>query len=182
MQCPYCGHPESRVTDSRDTGPEIRRRRACLRCGTRFTTYERVQTTALLVLKRDGRREEFNREKVRAGILKACAKRPVSPEAVDKIVEEIEQRLFSLGRAEVPSRAIGQMVLERLKALDPVAYIRFASVYWNFQDLSAFREAIESLGDGQAPFPEAPEPVRGPRRRARRSQPSLLPLDNASLG
>jgi len=182
MKCPYCGHPESRVTDSRDTGPEIRRRRECLHCGARFTTYERVQATVLMVRKRDGRLEEFHREKLRAGILKACAKRPVPPEAVDKVVEEIEQRLFAMGRAEVPSRLIGEMVLERLKALDPVAYIRFASVHWNFKDLSAFQRAIEALGNGRASLPEASEPARRARRPRRRAQPTLIPLDPASFG
>ena len=145
MRCPYCGDDDSRVTDSRDTEEGIRRRRECQRCGLRFSTFERVQTTALLVVKRDGRREEFHREKVRAGVLQACTKRPVSIEAIDRLAEDIERGLGRLGRAEVPSVVIGEMVVERLRTLDHVAYVRFASIYRNFQDLESFQKEVEGL-------------------------------------
>jgi transcriptional repressor NrdR len=135
------------VTDSRDTEDGIRRRRECQRCGLRFTTTERVQTTALLVVKRDGRREGFHRDKVRTGVLQACAKRPVSIEAIERLCDEIERGLSGLGRAEVPSSLIGQMVMERLRALDHVAYVRFASVYRNFQDIESFQKEVEALLD-----------------------------------
>ncbi|MCS7207719.1 MAG: transcriptional regulator NrdR [Dehalococcoidia bacterium] len=168
MRCPRCGHPDSRVVDSRDAEEGIRRRRECARCGLRYTTYERVQTTALLVVKRDGRREEFNREKVKRGMLIACTKRPVPVDAIDKAVEAIEQDLQRLGRAEVPSSLIGEMVMEHLKRLDRVAYVRFASVYRNFQDVGSFREAVDALEGEQAkpPAGQLPLPLDGkvPRR------------------
>lgn len=171
MRCPFCGYPDSRVVDSRDTGEGVRRRRQCTRCSLRFTTYERVQTTALLVVKRDGRREEFNREKVKRGMLVACTKRPVPSDALDKAVDAIEQDLQRLGRAEVPSSLIGEMVMEHLKRLDRVAYVRFASVYRNFQDVGSFREAVEALEGEHSPSPagQLPLPINGkaPRRTKR---------------
>ena len=145
MRCPYCDHDESRVTDSREASDGVRRRRECGRCGLRFTTAERVQTTSLLVVKRDGRREEFNAEKVRSGVLQACTKRPVSVEAIDGLVEQVERGLSGLGKAEVPGAVIGQMVMEELKTLDHVAYVRFASVYRNFTDPESFSKEVEAL-------------------------------------
>ena len=145
MRCPYCDHDESRVTDSREATDGIRRRRECRRCGLRFTTVERVQTTSLLVVKRDGRREEFNRDKVRTGILHACTKRPVSVEAIDGLVDQVERGLSNLSRAEVPGAVIGQLVMEGLRSLDHVAYVRFASVYRNFTDVESFQKEVEAL-------------------------------------
>ena len=190
MKCPYCGHPDSRVVDSRAPEDTVRRRRECPACGQRFTTYERVQSTALLVVKRDGRREEFNREKVKAGILKACAKRPVSVEAIERIVGEIERELARLGRAEVPSSIIGQMVMDRLRFLDHVAYVRFASVYRNFQDLESFKKEVETLLSGrERPRPVQPalplglndeKPVAARKRGRKPREPVPQPLDNQS--
>jgi transcriptional repressor NrdR len=144
------------VVDSREVVEGVRRRRECRGCGLRFTTYERVQAAALLVVKRDGRREEFNREKVKRGILLACTKRPVPLDAIEKVVDAIEQDLQRLGRAEVPSSLIGQMVMEHLRRLDRVAYVRFASVYRNFQDVGAFQEAVREALEGETASPPAP--------------------------
>ena len=171
MRCPYCDHSEARVIDSRDASEGIRRRRECLRCGLRFSTMERVQAAGLLVVKRDGRREEFNREKVRGGVLQACAKRPVSSETVEKLMDDVERELESLGRAEVPSALIGQMVVERLRTQDHVAYVRFASVYHNFQDIESFAQEVESLR--QAADGEATAPNAGGRRAELQAQLSL---------
>ena len=153
MRCPYCDHDESRVTDSREASDGVRRRRECGRCGLRFTTVERVQTTSLLVVKRDGRREEFIADKVRSGVLYACTKRPVSVEAIDGLVEQVERGLSKLGRAEVPGAVIGQMVMEELKTLDHVAYVRFASVYRNFTDPESFAKEVEALQQEPDPNP-----------------------------
>ncbi len=145
MRCPYCDHDVSRVTDSREASDGIKRRRECARCGLRFTTLERPFTAAQLVVKRDGRREEFDREKVRSGILISCAKLPVSSQAIDRLVDDVERQISALGRAEVPGAMIGRMVMEGLKALDHVAYVRFASVYRNFTDLESFAQEVEAL-------------------------------------
>ena len=142
MRCPNCGAPESRVTDSRDTGEDIRRRRECSACGVRFTTYERIQHATLLVVKRDGRREEFNQDKLLRSIRLACVKRPFPTGHLDKLVEEIQNDLQRLGRAEVPASAIGDAALHRLRELDPVAYVRYASVYRDFDDLEGFVKEI----------------------------------------
>ncbi|MFQ5924559.1 MAG: transcriptional regulator NrdR [Dehalococcoidia bacterium] len=144
MRCPYCGYEDSRVIDSRDAGEGIRRRRQCLECGSRFTTYERTQATGLLVIKKDGRREEFSREKLIAGIRKACAKRPVFHETIEGVVDDIEAQLHKLGKGEVATSTIGDMVMERLRQLDGVAYIRFASVYRAFADIEEVREEADS--------------------------------------
>jgi transcriptional repressor NrdR len=135
------------VVDKRDIeeAPATRRRRECLSCGGRFTTYERPELPHLLIVKKDGRREEFSREKLRAGLQKACAKRPISAETIEKIVEGVEAELRAGGALEVPSRVIGELVMARLRALDHVAYIRFASVYRNFADLSSFEEELRRL-------------------------------------
>jgi len=176
VKCPYCNHPESRVTDSREAEEGIRRRRECLQCGLRFTTYERVQNTALMVAKRDGRREEFRRDKLMAGIIKACAKRPIPLKEIERLADDIESELQRLGHAEIPSSRLGEMVMERLKRLDWVAYIRFASVYRDFKDVDSFEQAVKELKAEPAPVPAAgdqlsllPPTVDGtaPRRRAR---------------
>ncbi|MBI4311906.1 MAG: transcriptional repressor NrdR, partial [Chloroflexi bacterium] len=129
MLCPHCGHNDSKVIDSRDTGDGVRRRRECLGCRQRFTTYERVQTTSLLVVKRDGRREEFQRQKLFNSVRLACAKRPLPTGALDRLVNDIEAQLLRIGKQEVASSTIGELVMERLKGLDRVGYIRYASVY-----------------------------------------------------
>ena len=134
-----------KVIDSRDSGDGIRRRRECLACERRFTTYEYVQMRSVMVVKRDGRREEFQREKLFSSLTKACAKRPLPVGSIDKVVDEIESQLTESGRAELTSRAIGELVMERLSALDRVAWIRFASVYRDFRDIESFREAIDAL-------------------------------------
>ena len=170
MHCPYCNYPDSRVTDSRTAENGVRRRRECTRCGLRFTTYERVQRTALLVAKQDGRREEFNREKLTAGILKACAKRPVPFRDIEKAVEDIEAELQQLGHAEIPAASLGGMVMERLRRLDRVAYVRFASVYRDFQDLESFEEVVKDLRENteQLSLMEGVPPL--PRGRGRRGR------------
>jgi len=145
MNCPYCGHYDSKVTDSRDVSDGVRRRRQCLSCGARFTTYERLQPASLFVIKKDERREEFDRNKLLSGIRKACEKRPLPTGAIDKLVDDIEVELYRLGKAEIPSELIGDMVIERLKRLDYIAYIRFASVYREFADITTLKEEVDSL-------------------------------------
>ena len=147
MKCMYCEHTESKVIDSRptDEGTVIRRRRECLRCGRRFTTYEKIEQTPMLVVKKDGRREVFDPDKIRSGILRATEKRPVSIEQIDARVEQIEKSLYNTLEREVESVKIGELVMDGLKALDPVAYVRFASVYRQFTDIDTFRRELEKL-------------------------------------
>ena len=145
MQCPYCKHAESKVLDSREAEVAVRRRRECEKCGKRFTTYERVEKTDLAVIKKDGRREPFSREKLRAGIVRACEKRPVESEKIEKLCDEIEEKLKKKEKIEVPSKLIGEMVMRRLKVIDKVAYIRFASVYKEFEDVEEFRKELKEL-------------------------------------
>lgn len=145
MKCPFCPTGESRVIDTRAVGEGIRRRRECQSCGNRFTTYERIARTSLMVVKNDGRREEFDQDKLFLGLKKACAKRPVSIEQLDRVVEEIESELYSLGQSEIPSKLIGEKVMERLAEIDDVAYVRFASVYRRFADLESLAEEIQKL-------------------------------------
>jgi len=147
MKCPYCGFHKDRVINSREVndGLQIRRRRECLRCKKRFTTYEEIETKPLIVIKKDGRREKFNREKIFTGIQKACEKRPIGTEKIEKMIMEIEQELRQKFEREVPSREIGKIVIRKLKKLDKVAYIRFASVYRQFQDIFQFKEEIEKI-------------------------------------
>lgn len=145
MKCPFCSVGDSRVVDTREVGDGIRRRRECQACGQRFTTYERVAKVNLLIVKRDGRREPFDRQKLFEGIVRACAKRPVSTEQIDDLVSEIESNLYHLGKAEIPSRIIGEMVIERLRVLDGVAYVRFASVYRSFANLQVLKREIEEM-------------------------------------
>ncbi len=151
MHCPYCEHINSKVIDSRDSGNGIRRRRECQKCERRFTTYEYVQLRAMMVVKRDKRREEFQREKLFASMAKACAKRPLQAGTIEKMLDEIEATLSELGRAEVTARAIGGLVMDKLRSLDRVAYIRFASVYRDFRDIESFKEEIEALLDSEEP-------------------------------
>ena len=145
MKCPYCEHPDSRVVDSREVSDGIRRRRQCESCNQRFTTYERAQPVLLYVVKKDERREEFSKEKLLAGLRKACEKRPLPVERVSQMADEIECELLALGKAEVSSTVIGDMVMAKLKALDKIAYIRFASVYRDFTDIEALRTELEAL-------------------------------------
>ena len=167
MQCPYCGHPHSKVTDSRVAESGIRRRRECSSCELRFTTYERVQAAPLMVSKQDNRREEFNREKLVSGIRKACTKRPVASRTLDNMVEDIESELQQLGNAEVSTTVLGTMVMERLRKLDRVAYIRYASVYRAFQDIESFEEVVRDLRD-EAQLPLLNMPPALPKKRRRR--------------
>ncbi len=153
MNCPFCEEQDSRVIDSRDVNDGIRRRRQCLNCESRFTTYERIQPCGLFVIKKDQRREEFNKEKLMAGIRRACEKRPLPIGAVDKLSDDIEAELYENGRAEIPSTVIGDMVMERLKKLDYIAYIRFASVYRDFTDITTLKREIDSLVDDDSELP-----------------------------
>lgn len=147
MRCPYCAGSETKVLDKRETSDLIstRRRRECLKCKKRFTTYERVESAELIVVKKDGNRESFDRNKMKAGILKACEKRPIKAEKIDKIVDQIEAELRNKDSIEIESKEIGGLVMEKLKELDNVAYIRFASVYRQFTDLKSFEKEVEKL-------------------------------------
>jgi len=145
MNCPYCGYQDSKVIDSRDANDGIRRRRQCLGCNARFTTYERLQPVNVYVIKKDQRREEFNKEKLLAGIRKACEKRPLPTGTIDKLADDIESEIDNQNKAEIPSSVIGDMVMKRLKNLDYIAYIRFASVYRDFHDITALKREIDSL-------------------------------------
>jgi transcriptional repressor NrdR len=147
MRCPSCGEDRDRVIDSRAVrgGRAVRRRRSCLACGHRFTTYEYVETAVFVVVKKDGRREPYNREKLTNGILTACEKRPVSRDAVDALVDRVETAIGEAGEREVTSRAIGEAVMKELRGLDEVAYVRFASVYRHFKDVGEFLDEVRSL-------------------------------------
>ena len=145
MNCPYCGHHDSKVIDSRDVDDGIRRRRQCLQCGSRFTTYERLQPASLFVIKKDQRREEFRRDKLLTGIRKACEKRPLPSGTVEKLGDDIEAELYRLGKMEIPGEVIGDKVMEKLKSLDHIAYIRFASVYREFTDITTLKEVVDAL-------------------------------------
>ncbi len=155
MKCSYCGDSESKVIDSRNIEDGIRRRRQCLHCGTRFTTYEHLQSRNLFVIKKDNRREEFNRDKLLGGVRKACEKRPLPTGTIDKLVDNIEVELYRLGKTEVLSSIVGDMVIERLQELDHIAYIRFASVYREFTDIAALKQAVDTLVDTEAQIPPA---------------------------
>ncbi len=149
MKCPYCGFPDSKVVDSRpnDVGDSIRRRRECGRCGKRFTTYEQVESFPILVIKKDGKREPFDRNKLLRGLYKACEKRPVSADQLEALATEIEQTIRNSLEREIPSAQIGEMVMERLFKLDEVAYVRFASVYRSFRDVNLFYHELRKLLD-----------------------------------
>lgn len=145
MKCPYCANRDTRVIDTREVGDGVRRRRVCKSCDQRFTTYERVAKNSLAVVKRDGRREAFDSQKLLNGIVRACAKRPIPMETLEELVQEIEREVYQLGQAEVQSRDIGRMVIGRLRELDDVAYVRFASVYRRFEDVETLVEEIEDF-------------------------------------
>ena len=144
MKCPYCNEKEDRVLDTRESNELIRRRRECLKCEKRFTTYERVLLN-LRVIKKDGRRESFERNKLKTGILKACEKRPISEESIENLIDEIEKELRNYEDTEINSAIIGQLVMKKLKKLDKIAYIRFASVYREFTDLNSFEKELKNL-------------------------------------
>jgi len=147
MNCPFCGHKEDRVVDSRESreGEVIRRRRQCSKCERRFTTYERIDEVPYMVVKKDGRREKFDRQKILAGLLKACEKRPVGMARLAEIVDEVEGRLAESPEREMATTEIGEMLMARLKVLDKIAYVRFASVYRDFQDVEAFLNELKHL-------------------------------------
>lgn len=147
MRCPKCGTENSSVIDSRSDGDAIRRRRECQDCTFRYTTYERVEFALPMVIKKDGRREAFDREKIRAGIVRACEKRPVSMELIDQTVDAIERRIHELCVKELPSREIGAVLMDALRTIDKIAYVRFASVYREFSDVSQFVDTLQSLDD-----------------------------------
>jgi len=147
MKCPFCGYLEDKVIDSRlsQDGSTTRRRRECLKCSKRFTTYERIEEALPLVVKKDGRREPFDRAKILAGVMKACEKRPVGMEEIERTVDKLEMKFLDLGEKEIPSSAIGESVMEELKRLDEVAYVRFASVYRDFRDINEFMKELKDL-------------------------------------
>lgn len=151
MRCYYCGHLESKVVDSRaaEDGTAIRRRRECLQCGKRFTTYEKIESVPIIVIKKDGSRQSYDREKLQRGILNSCASRPVPLEVIDGILDGIEAEIHNSLAREVSSVQIGQMVMERLRKVDEVAYVRFASVYKQFQDIESFREELARMTNNQ---------------------------------
>ncbi len=147
MKCPYCGHVEDMVVDSRSLaeGGIIRRRRECIMCHHRFTTYERIEEVALKVIKKDGRRENYDRQKIMNGIMRACEKRPISMEQIEKLVQEIEKKIETKGKKEIYGKKIGELVMKKLYRLDEVAYVRFASVYRQFKDISQFMSEVKGL-------------------------------------
>ena len=149
MRCPFCSGGETRVTDKRETGDSsiTRRRRECLKCRKRFTTYERIELINLRVIKKDGTREQFSREKIKNGIIKACEKRPISIDRIERVVDSVEADIR--GRKEVKTSTIGSIVMKKLKRLDKVAYIRFASVYRSFTDVDSFKEELKNLSRGR---------------------------------
>lgn len=147
MRCPFCAHIEDKVVDSRESkdGDSIRRRRECLKCGKRFTSYERIDEIPFMVIKKDGRRETFERNKIMAGLLRACEKRPISAAQLESIVDEVEKAVMDSAEREVSTSDIGKIIMKRLKALDKVAYVRFASVYLEFEDVSEFMDELKYL-------------------------------------
>jgi transcriptional repressor NrdR len=145
VRCPFCASRDTKVVDKRDGDGVTRRRRRCSSCAGRFTTYERPEAARLLVVKKDGRREEFSRAKLRAGVTKACTKRPVAAEVIEHLLDEIEAELRRREGLEVPAQAVGELVMDRLRGLDKVAYIRFASVYRNFADVASFEDEVRQL-------------------------------------
>ncbi len=149
MKCPFCGSDNTRVIDSRpaDDNNSIRRRRMCDECGKRFTTYEKVETIPLIVIKKDNVREQYDRSKIEAGVLRACHKRPVSATQITKLVDEVETLIFSKEEKEIPSTEIGEYVMDRIKDIDAVAYVRFASVYREFKDVNTFMQELKKMLD-----------------------------------
>ena len=147
MKCPFCGHENTRVIDSRpaDDNNSIRRRRLCDDCGKRFTTYEKVETIPLIVIKKDNIREQYDRSKIEAGVLRACHKRPISADQISKLVDEVEIEVFNREEKEIPSTVIGEILMDKLKDLDSVAYVRFASVYREFKDVNTFMNELKKM-------------------------------------
>ena len=147
MKCPFCNQDNTRVVDSRpaDDNTAIRRRRMCDACGKRFTTYEKVETIPLIVIKKDQNREQFDRSKIEAGVLRACHKRPVSAEQIHRLVDDVETEVFNLEEREIPSSVIGEIVMDKLKDLEAVAYVRFASVYREFKDVNTFMDDLKKI-------------------------------------
>lgn len=149
MKCPFCGHENTRVIDSRpaEDNNSIRRRRVCDECDKRFTTYEKVETIPLIVIKKDNNRETYDRAKIEAGVLRACHKRPISAGQLEKLVDEVETKIFRLEEKEIPSQVIGEFVMDKLKNVDMVAYVRFASVYREFKDINTFMDELKKVLD-----------------------------------
>src|SRR4030042_419329 len=178
MKCSYCGYTDSKVIDSREVNEFIRRRRECLGCGLRFTTYERIQTSNLIIIKKDKRREEFSREKLTTGIRKACEKRPLPTGAIEKLVDEVENELHSLGKAEISSSMVGEIVMEKLKKQDHIAYIRFASVYRDFTDITSLKREVDTLiaaKDVASQLPLIPQEGVSVTRRRKNAGPPERP-------
>lgn len=147
MKCPFCGHENTRVIDSRpaDENNSIRRRRVCDECAKRFTTYEKVETIPLIVIKKDNNRETYDRSKIEAGVLRACHKRPISAAQINQLVDSVETEIFNREEKEIPSAVIGELVMDKLKDLEAVAYVRFASVYREFKDVNTFMDELKSV-------------------------------------
>ena len=151
MKCPFCNHENTRVIDSRpaEENNSIRRRRVCDECGKRFTTYEKVETIPLIIIKKDNNREAYDRSKIESGVLRACHKRPVSAAQIPKLVDEVENEFFNLEEREIPSDIVGEILMRKLKSLDEVAYVRFASVYREFKDLNTFMDELKNVMAGR---------------------------------
>lgn len=149
MKCPFCGNDNTRVIDSRpaDDNFSIRRRRLCDECGKRFTTYEKVETIPLIIIKKDNNREQYERAKLEAGVLRACHKRPVSVDQISHLIDEVETEIFNMEEKEIPSNVIGELVMDKLREIDAVAYVRFASVYREFKDVNTFMNELKKMLD-----------------------------------
>lgn len=147
MKCPFCGHENTRVIDSRpaEENNSIRRRRVCDECDKRFTTYEKVETIPLIIIKKDDNRETYDRSKIEAGVLRACHKRPISANQINRLVEEVETEIFNMEEKEIPSQVVGELVMNKLKDLEAVAYVRFASVYREFKDINTFMDELKKV-------------------------------------
>ena len=154
MKCPFCSHENTRVIDSRpaEDNNSIRRRRVCDECGKRFTTYEKIETIPLIIIKKDNNREAYDRSKIEAGVLRACRKRPVSAQQITTLVDEVENEIFNREEREIPSGTIGELVMNKLKDLDAVAYVRFASVYREFKDVNTFMDELKSVLNDKNPM------------------------------
>jgi transcriptional repressor NrdR len=175
MNCPFCGHPDSRVIDSRPDEAGVRRRRECQECNRRFTTLEKIELGGVAVVKKDDSREEFDREKVIAGVRRACEKRPIPSGAIEALADEVEKAVHAQGKAEVPSSYIGELVMERLRGLDHIAYIRFASVYRAFADVEELEQELAALKAGWR-RPDVPQDQMAllPESEAKPPKPRLL--------
>ena len=180
MNCPFCGHPDSRVIDSRPDAAGIRRRRECQACSNRFTTLEKVELGGVAVVKKDDAREEFDRDKIISGVRKACEKRPIPSGAIEALADGVEQAVYAQGKAEVPSSYIGELVMERLRALDHIAYIRFASVYRAFADVEELEQELEALKAGwRRPDVPSDQLALLPESEAKAPKPRLLRVRRA---